>query len=116
LVAGLLTGCEVVLLLALAILELLALDSERLVLGLTTASFFVLYGAALAACAVALVRERRWSRGPLVLAQLIQLGVAWSFAQGETVAVAVLLAVAALTVLVVLFLPSTTAALLDDPD
>ena len=104
-------GAEVFVLLSLAVLELLALASERLVLGLTTAFFFLVYGAALAACAVALVRERRWSRGPLVLSQLIQLGVASGFS--EILPVAVLLAVSAVTVLVVLFLPSTTAALLD---
>jgi hypothetical protein len=101
---------EAVSLLGLAAVELVSLVPNRLALGVTTTAFFFGYGLALAACAVGLLHKRRWSRAPLVLSQLIALGLAWSFARGAT-AVTVVLAAAALSVLVVLFLPSTTRAL-----
>ena len=46
-----------------------------------------------------------------MLAQFIQLGVAYSFAGGGTTWVAVVLAAVAIAVLLVVFAPSTTAAL-----
>jgi hypothetical protein len=101
---------EAVSLLGLAVVELISLVPSRLALGVTTTAFFLGYGLALAACAVGLLHQRRWSRAPLVLSQLIALGLAWSFARGAAV-VTTVLATAALAVLVVLFLPSTTRAL-----
>jgi hypothetical protein len=101
--------CESITVLGLGLGELLSLHASRLVLGLTTAAFYVAYGVALAACAVGLLRARRWSRAPLVLTQLIALGVASSFARGATLGVGLVLAAVALVVLVVLLLPSTTA-------
>jgi len=109
LVAVLLVFCESTAVLGLGLGELLSLHAERLVLGLTTAAFYLAYGAALAACAVGLLRGRRWSRAPLVLTQLIALGVASSFAGGSTLWVGLVLAAVALVVLVVLLLPATTA-------
>ena len=49
--------------------------------------------------------------GPGVLAQLIQLGVAWSFWGGETTGVALAVAAAAVVVLVCVFLPASLHAL-----
>ncbi len=46
-----------------------------------------------------------------MLAQLIELGVAWSFRGGSTTWVSILLAVPAVAVLAVVFSPSTTQAL-----
>ncbi len=73
--------------------------------------FFLLYAAGLAFCARGLLRLSSWTRGPIVLAQLIELGVAWSFRGGETTWVSVLLAIPAVIVLVVMFAPATTVAL-----
>jgi hypothetical protein len=102
---------EAVALAVLAVVEIATLDTSRLVAGITTTVFFVLYGAGLAAASVGLARARSWSRAPLMLSQLIQLGLAWSFHGPGTDAVAALLAVAAGFVIVVLVLPSTTLAL-----
>ena len=97
--------------LALAVTELVAMDTDRLVLGVTTTAFFVAYALALLACAWGLTHQRRWSRAPVVLTQLIQLGVAWSFARGATIPVALLLGFAGVVVLVAVLLPASTAAL-----
>lgn len=97
--------------LALAAVELASLDSKRLSAGVTTAVFFILYAAGLAWSARGLARASSWSRGPIVLAQLIQLGVAWSFHGGLSTWVTVALAIPAIVVLVVVFSPDTTTAL-----
>ena len=110
-VAAALVAVEAMASLAVAVVELLAVNERRLVLGVTTTAFFVLYALALLGCAWALAHQRRWSRAPVVLTQLIQLGVAWSFAGGATIPVALLLGAAAAGVLVAVFLPSSTAAL-----
>ena len=56
--------------------EALNLDSDRLVMGVTTGLFCVAYGVGLIACAWGLHTVRPWSRGPVLLAQLISLGLA----------------------------------------
>jgi hypothetical protein len=96
-------------------LELFWLTSDRLTMGTTTAVFFAAYGAALLLCARGLLRARSWARSPLVFAQLIWLGVAWSFRGGQTTWVAVLLAVVAVAALVGLLHPASTAALDREP-
>jgi hypothetical protein len=102
----------------LAVLELAALSSERLALGITTATFFALYGAGLAWCAWAITRGRTWARGPILIAQLIQLGVAWNFRGSPTTVLAVGVAVAAAVVLAGMLHPATIDALerSDEPD
>lgn len=95
----------------LAVTELLAVESSKLTMGLTTALFFVLYGVGLGVCAWAASRLSSWARAPIVLAQLIQLAVAWSFWGGETTWVAVGLAVVAVVVLAGIFHPDSLDAL-----
>lgn len=109
--AALLVACEALALVGFAIAELFVLDADRLALGLTNAVFFALYGAGLALCAWGLLNLRRWCRSPIVLTQFIQLGVAYSFVGGDTTWLSVVLAVVAIAVLLVIFAPSTTAAL-----
>jgi hypothetical protein len=109
--ASIVVGLEAAAALGFGVAELVGLDSRRLTVGLTTAAFFLLYAAGLAAAGRGLARLRSWSRGPIVLAQLIELGVAWSFVGGSTDWVAVLLAVPALVVLAVVLAPATTDAL-----
>ena len=101
-------------LVVLAVIEVVNLDSGRLVVGITTTIFFVLYAAGLVAAAIGLARARSWARAPLMLSELIQVGLAWSFHGPGTDPVAPLLAVSALFVIVVLVLPSTTTALYGD--
>ena len=87
------------------------MSSDRVAVAATTGAFFLLYGAGLVLCALGLVRRHSWSRSPGVLAQLIQLGVAWSFWGGETTGVALAVAAAAVVVLVCVFLPASLHAL-----
>jgi hypothetical protein len=113
-VAAALVAVEALLLLVLAVLELANLRSIRLTMGLTTTVFFLVAAAGLAWCAWSLWRGRRWARGPVVMAQLIQLGLAWNFRDAPTTLVAVGLAVAGLVVIAGLLHPATTQLLEDD--
>jgi len=88
-----------------------SLNAGRPSVALTTAAFYLIVGAGLGYASWGLDRHRSWSRGPVVLAQLISLGVGWSFRGGDTTWVTAALVVWALTVLVVVFSPSTTTAL-----
>ena len=60
-------------------------------------------------------RRASWARSPVVLAQLIQLGLAWSFRGGETTWIAIALAVVAVVVVAGVLHPASIEALSDDP-
>ncbi|MEJ7629428.1 MAG: hypothetical protein WKF54_07540 [Nocardioidaceae bacterium] len=109
--AALVCLLEAAALVALAVVELANLATGRLVVGVTTTIFFLGYALGLAVAAWGLSRARSWARAPLMLAELIQLGVSWSFHGPDTEWIAALLAVSAGFVIVVLLLPSTTVAL-----
>jgi hypothetical protein len=83
---------EALLLAGLGIVELASVDADRVALALSTGGFFLVAAVGLAGCAWALWRGRRWGRGPVLLAQLIALGLAWSFRAAPTTLVAVGLA------------------------
>jgi hypothetical protein len=106
-----LVGAEAVALVLVGGAELGVLSSSRATMGLTTALFFGVYGVGLGACAWQLLRLRSWARAPVVLAQLIQIPVAWSFRGGSTTLVAVALAAVAVLVLAGVFHPASIAAL-----
>ena len=111
LVAASLVAVEGLLLLGYAVLEVASVDSDRVAVAATTGLFFLAYGAGLIVCASALSRRQSWARSPVVLAQLIQLGVAWSFWGGSTTAVAIGVGLVAVIVLVGIFHPASLAAL-----
>ncbi len=111
LVAASLAAVEGALLLLYGVLELLAVTGGRVVMGLTTGVFFLLFGGGLLLCAWALSRLQAWGRGPVLFAQLVQLGLAWNLRGGDTVAIAVALAVSAGVVLAGLLHPGSVAAL-----
>ena len=113
-VAAALVAVEAFLLLVLAVLELANLRSIRLTMGVTTTVFFLVAAAGLVWCAWSLWKARRWARGPVVMAQLIQLGLAWNFRDAPTTLVAIGLAVVALVVIAGLLHPATTRVLEDD--
>ena len=98
----------------LTVVERASLSSDRLTMGVTTTAFFVAYGIGLVGCGLLLARQVSWARGPAVLAQLIQLGLAWSFRAAPTTLVAVALAVVALVALAGIFHPASTHALTDE--
>jgi hypothetical protein len=110
-VAASLAGVEGGLLVLYGLVELTVLTGERAVMGLTTAVFFLVYGAGLAFCAWRMSRRVSWARSPVVMAQLIQLGVAWSFWGGGSTPVAVALGLVALLVLAGIFHPASLDAL-----
>ena len=97
--AAVLAGLEGLGLVLYAFAVLASFSGARATMGVTTAVFFLVYGVGLGAAALALWRARSWARAPVVLAQLIQLGVAWSFRGGAATGVAVTLAVVAVLVL-----------------
>ncbi|MBA2956643.1 hypothetical protein GON03_01240 [Nocardioides sp. MAH-18] len=111
LVAASLVAVEGLLLLGYAVLEVASVDSDRVAVAATTGLFFLAYGVGLLVCARGLSRRRSWARSPVVLAQLIQLGVAWSFWGGSTTAVAIAVALVAVIVLVGVFHPASIEAL-----
>ena len=91
------------------IAEVVFLDSDRLTMGVTVSVFFLGFGLLLLACAWGLSRLRPWARGPVLLAQLITLGLAWSFR--DYTAVAIGLAVVALVVLAGVLHPRSIQAI-----
>jgi hypothetical protein len=80
-------------------------------MGLTTAGFLVAYGVLLVFCGWQLTRCTPWVRAPVLLAQLIQLGLAWGFREGDTLPVAIVLALASVVTLVGLLHPVSMRAL-----
>ncbi|WP_182523864.1 hypothetical protein [Nocardioides dongkuii] len=115
LLAAALAGAEALALLVSALLELVNVSAVRVTMGVSTAVFFLVCAAGLGLSAWGLTRLATWSRSPVVLAQLILLGVAWSFRGGDTTLVAVGLAIVAVAVLAGVLHPASTAALVDDP-
>ncbi len=93
------------------LLELFSVTPGRVTMGVTTAAFFVAYGALLVFCGWQLTRRAAWARGPVLLAQLIQLGLAWNFRDGDTLPVAIGLALVSVVVLAGLFHPASMRAL-----
>lgn len=114
LVAASLVGVEAVLLVLYGFAEISAVTGNRVAMGVTTSMFFIVYGAALAFFGWRVARLESWARSPLVLAQLIQLGVAWSFRGGAGTAAAVGLALVAVLVLAGIFHPASMEALSDE--
>ena len=110
-VAVSLAAVEAFVLVALGVLELANLRSSRLAMGLTTSVFFIGGGAALAWCAWALWHVRRWARGPVVMVQLIQLGLAWNLWAGSTRPLSIGLALVALVTIAGLLHPASTRVL-----
>ena len=113
-VAASLTGVESFVLAGLAVLELAHLSTLRLTMGLTTTAFFLAAAVGLVWCAWSLWRVRRWARGPVVMAQLIQLGLAWNLWDGSTKPLSVGLAVVSLVVIAGLVHPASTEVLEQD--
>ena len=114
LVAASLAAVEAFVLAALGMLELANLRSIRLTMGITTAAFFLAAAAGLGWCAWSLWKVRRWARGPVVMAQLIQLGLAWNLWAGSTKPLSAGLAVVALVVILGLVHPASTEVLEED--
>jgi hypothetical protein len=113
-VAASLAAVEGAFVIMFGLVELRTLSPERVSSGLAISAFFVVYGVALLLCGWQLSRARTWARGPVLLSQLLQLLVAWSFWGGNTTWVSVSLGVVALIVLAGLLHPQSIDALNDE--
>ena len=111
LVAAVLALVEGLGLVGYGVAEVATLDAGRAVMGTTVAVFFLAFGGLLAVCAWGLWRVRPWTRGPVLLAQLIALGLAWNFRSGSTLPVALVLAVVGAAVLAGLLHPRSVEAI-----
>ncbi len=112
LAAALVTG-EGLVLLGYGIAEFASVTPGRVALGVSTATFFCVTALGLLLAGRGLWRRASWSRGPVVLAQLLALGVAWSLKDTHLRPLSVGLGVVAIVVLVAVLAPATTAALGD---
>ncbi|GAA1930997.1 hypothetical protein GCM10009737_36230 [Nocardioides lentus] len=114
-VAASLAALEALVLLGLAVAELLSTSGDRLLLGLTTTLFFLLYGGVLLAASWLVTRPVGWARGPVLLAQLIQLGLAWTVRDVVGVGVLVALVLVSVVVLVGMLHPASLQFMLGGP-
>lgn len=113
--AAALVALEGLVALGYGVLEIGEVRLFRAVVGVGVALLMIGFAVLLLAAARALLRRRRWARGPVVAVQLILLPVGWSFRGGETTWVAVtMIGVAALTLVTVLHPRSTRALVPDD--
>ena len=94
------------------VLELADVSPERRSMGISTAAFLMGYGVVLLAAGFALWRRAGWARGPVLLTQLISLGLAWNVR--DTVLIALALAVSALVALAGMLHPDSIRALVGD--
>lgn len=102
-----------VVLVVLSVLEFANLNDERRSLGLSTAVFFAAYGLVLLGAAWGLHRRSGWSRGPVLITQLIFLGLAWNVR--EQLVITIALVICAGIVLAGMLHPDTIEALDGDP-
>ena len=108
-VAASLVAVQGVVLVGLGITDLANIDPDRRAVAISGAVFFGGYGLALLACAIGLVRRVAWVRGPVLLTQLVQLGIAWNVRDFWPLAVS--MAVASAVVLAGVLHPASVDAL-----
>jgi hypothetical protein len=94
-----------------AIVQLANISSGRVSLALSLAVFFGAYGALLVVGGIALHRSVPWPRGPVLLSQLIMLGLAWGLR--DQPAAAIVLAIVAVIAIAGLVHPASIQALED---
>lgn len=118
-VAGAIALAQALALVALGVLDLTHLVAERVGLGVGIAVLLLVFGLGLGVAAFAVMRGRHIGRGPVLVAQLISLGLAWNLrGAGDAVArwLPAVLVVTALVVLACLFSgPGRRAMSVDDP-
>jgi len=100
---------EALIALVYAVLEVGQIRMFRAVVGVGVTILMAGFGLVLLLVARGVFLGGRWSRGPAVATQLILLPLAWGFVGGRTTWVAVVLAAVAITVLVGLLHPRSTA-------
>ena len=114
-VAAVLLAFEALIALGYAALEIGQVRMSRAVVGVGVTILMACFGVFLLFVARGVFRGKRWSRGPAVATQLILLPLALSFAGGGTTWISVVLAVLAVTVLVGVLHPRSTAVFVGPP-
>ena len=110
-VAASLVAVEGLLVVGYAVLEAAAIHRDRAAMGVTSALFFAALGVALVACVWFVSRGRSWARSPILVSQLLFLGMAWSFLGGATTWISIVLGLVAVVVLLGMFHPASMDAL-----
>ncbi|RLV56802.1 hypothetical protein D9V41_03215 [Aeromicrobium phragmitis] len=82
-IAGLVSGLQGLALVVLAVADLAHLGDDRLGLGIGIAVVLIVLGAGLLAAAAGVALARQGARGPVLVAQLIALGLAWNLRGAE---------------------------------
>ena len=113
-VAAALAAVEGLLLVGYGVLEAANVHWDRAAMGVTTSLFFALLGGLLAGCAWLVVRGRSWARSPIIVAQVMFLGLAYNFLGGSTTWISIGLALVAVVVLAGLLHPDSIEALAGD--
>ena len=116
LLAAALLGLEALAALVFGVLEATAITPVRAVMGIGVTLIMLGYGLLLGLVARGVARGRRWSRGLAVVTQLVLLLLGYSFRQPPTTGAGLLMGLVALTCLVGLLAPSSTAAFLAEDD
>lgn len=93
--------------------EIVNVNADRMSVAVTTAAFFLAYGAVLLFAAFALTRRQGWARGPVLITQLIQLGLAWNLRSFTVIAVT--MSIVAVVVIAGMLNSASIEALNDDP-
>ena len=120
-VAALVVALQALVFVVLDVLDLTDLQEGRVGVGIGIGLMLLAIGVGLLAAAWGLSRGRHAARGPVVVAELIALGMAWSLrdpdsASGDNRAVGVAIAVSALVVLACLASRPAREALADEPE
>lgn len=108
--ASILMAVQALIVFGFCVVELVT-DHKDLGFAIGSAVFFLAYGIGIGACGWGLLDLRRWARGPTLLIELLNLGLAWSLRGGSTWGAALALAVPSLVVLVCILLPASVEAL-----
>lgn len=112
-IAAAIVAFEALAYVVLAVLDVTDLSSERLGFGIVVAVFLLIYGGGHLWAGWRVTQGDAWARSPLIVAQLIQVLIAWNLLT-VSVWLAGLLAAAAVTVLICLLAPPVTRALSSD--
>lgn len=119
-IAAVVAAMQAAALIALAVADLAGLVDGRVGVGIGIGLVLLVLGLGLLAAAFGILRGRHGARGPVVVTQLIGLGLAWSLRNpdpeiGDTRWVGVVVAASAITALAALATPAARRALADDP-
>lgn len=120
LIAGGLAGLEALALGGLGVADLLDLQEGRIGVGIGIGVLLISLGVGLGLAAIAVAKGQFIGRGPVVVAQLIALGLSWNLLRPDpnipgTRPVGVVLVIVAAGVLLSLLTPAARAALADRP-